>query len=131
MDEYTGPHTERIRTRQEIDLYETYTQLDNPERLMEKEYHFDEGLGESLADHTSELKKNFPGMKVETRRDRDGFAIVKTSFAPEYKYNLDEILNFDSDKSEQHNMQTIEEILNSFIPEGAQQRLEEMSSEEF
>lgn len=112
-------------------MYETYTQLDNPERLMEKEYHFDEGLGESLADHTSELKKNFPGMKVETRRDRDGFAIVKTSFAPEYKYNLDEILNFDSDKSEQHNMQTIEEILNSFIPEGAQQRLEEMSSEEF
>jgi hypothetical protein len=27
-------------------------------------------------------------MKVEVRRDRDGFAIVKTTFAPEYKYDL-------------------------------------------
>lgn len=37
----------------------------------------------------------YPGINVYTRRDRDGFAIVKTTFKPEYKYNLDELENFD------------------------------------
>jgi len=57
--------------------------------LLEKEYYFDESLGESLADHTAELKKRYPAITVQTRRDRDGFAIVKTIYATEYKYNLD------------------------------------------
>lgn len=62
---------------------------ENPERLLEKEYYFDEGLGQSLQEHTAELKKNFPEMKVEVRRDRDGFAIVKSSYSPEFKYPID------------------------------------------
>jgi len=44
---------------------------------MEREYYFDEGLGQSLQEHVNELKKNFPDIKLQTRRDRDGFAIVK------------------------------------------------------
>lgn len=54
--------------------------LSNPERILEKEYHFDETLGESLDDHCETLKKQYPGVTVQTRRDRDGFAIVKTLF---------------------------------------------------
>jgi len=38
-------------------------------------------------------------MKVQVRRDRDGFAIVKTSFEQEFKYNLDDIMNFDPKKN--------------------------------
>jgi hypothetical protein len=36
-----------------------------------------------------------PDMEVYTRRDRDGFAIVKTMMKPKYKYDLDKILNTD------------------------------------
>jgi len=61
--------------------------------VLEKEYYFDEGLGQSLQEHTAELKKSMPQMKVEVRRDRDGFAIVKTTFSPELKYPID--TNFD------------------------------------
>ena len=63
------------------------------ETLNEREYYFDEGLGESLNDHTSNLKKQFEGIDIQTRRDRDGLALVKLSFTPKFKYNLDEILN--------------------------------------
>lgn len=62
---------------------------DNPESFFEKEYYFDETLGESLNDHAQALKEKYPGITVQTRRDRDGFALIKTIFAPEYKYNLD------------------------------------------
>lgn len=64
---------------------------DAPERMQEKEYYFDDGLGQTLQEHTAHLRKSFPDMKVETRRDRDGFTIVKTTFAPEYKYKLEDI----------------------------------------
>jgi len=69
--------------------------MDNPERLLEKEYYFDERLGLSLDEHVADLKQKFPGVKVQTRRDRDGFAIVKTMYEPEYKYNLAKFENWD------------------------------------
>lgn len=69
-----------------------------PATLFEREYYFDEGLGESLNDHVAKLKKESEGAAtVETRRDRDGFAIVKLSFAPKFKYNLDELLQLEPD----------------------------------
>jgi len=74
--------------------------MDSPERIFEKEYHFDEGLGQSLNEHIADVKQKFPEMMVETRRDRDGFAIVKTSYKREFKYNLDQILDFDHEKEE-------------------------------
>jgi len=73
--------------------------MDTPERLLEKEYYFDERLGQSLDEHTEELKTKYPGMQVLTRRDRDGFAIVKTTFEPEYKYKLEDIESWDSEES--------------------------------
>ncbi len=37
---------------------------DNPERLLEKEYYFDETLGQSLDAHAAELKAKYPGVTV-------------------------------------------------------------------
>ena len=50
-------------------------------------------------------------MKVETRRDRDGFAIVKTSFKQEFKYDLDEILAYDPVKIKEKEMANLELLL--------------------
>lgn len=38
--------------------------LRNSDSIMEREYYFDEGLGESLNDHTQKLKKDHPGIIV-------------------------------------------------------------------
>ena len=42
---------------------------------------------------------------MQTRRDRDGLPIIKTTFEPEYKYKLDEIENWDGDESRQNLLQ--------------------------
>ena len=57
--------------------------------IEEREYYFDEGMGQTLEEHIKEIKSNMEGVKVETRRDRDGFLIIKTKIVKEYKYNLD------------------------------------------
>lgn len=61
----------------------------------EKEYYFDESVGVSLTAHVHQLKERYPQAQVQTRRDRDGFPIVKVSFKPEFKYDLDTILAYD------------------------------------
>jgi len=61
--------------RKMLELFQT---IQNPEKLYEKEYYFDEGLGQSLKDHVDELKTTFPDLSILVRRDRDGYAIVKT-----------------------------------------------------
>lgn len=63
--------------------------------MHEKEYHFDEGVGVSLDQHVESLKDQYPKATVQTRRDRDGFAIIKLSFKPEYKYDIDQIMSLD------------------------------------
>lgn len=71
--------------------------FETPEQLFEREYHFDETLGQSLAEHVAELKQKLPGARIFTRRDRDGFAVVKTTFEPEFKYNLDVIESWEQE----------------------------------
>jgi len=90
--------------------------IDTPDKLFDKEYHFDEGMGQSLNEHVAELKENHPDMKVATRRDRDGFAIVKTTYKREFKYDLNEILNFDAEKETEHAMTTLELVLSHILP---------------
>ena len=48
-------------------------------------------------------------MKVEVRRDRDGFAIVKSSFSPELKYPID--LSLDATQAEANQKKSVEMIL--------------------
>ena len=84
--------------------------------LTEKEYHFDEGVGVSLDEHVKKLKATYPTAKVQTRRDRDGFAIVKISFKPEYKYNLDDILEADAETIQTRQAETLEAVLQAILP---------------
>jgi hypothetical protein len=58
-------------------------------------------LGQTLNEHTAELKEKFPDVKVFTKRDRDGYAIVKLSYKKDYKYKLDELESMDPE----HQMQ--------------------------
>lgn len=84
--------------------------IEHPESLLEKEYYFDETLGQSLKDHIDQIKQDFPGMKVQTRRDRDGFAIIKTSYKQEYKYNMEEILSADLEENRRVLLETFERL---------------------
>ena len=91
----------------------------SPDMLREKEYHFDEGVGVSLADHVETLKSRYPQARVQTRRDRDGFAIVKISHEPEYKYNLEAMLDLaDPSYLKRFQAETLELILKAGLPEG-------------
>lgn len=91
--------------------------LRNSEALLEREYYFDEGLGQSLNEHIHDLKARFPGVKLETRRDRDGYALVRLSFKPKFKYNLDDIINTDAEEMKRIQMETQEAILTELMPD--------------
>jgi len=71
------------------------------ENMMEREYYFDEGLGQSLNEHTKQLHDQFPSMNIDTRRDRDGLPIVKLTLKYQFKYDIDEIMNVDPEKMKQ------------------------------
>ena len=96
------PHIndQRIFFRHLDETMQLMKTLEAQDKLYEKEYYFDEGLGESLMEHIEKIKNDFPNVEVQTRRDRDGFAIVKTLHKPQYKYNLNRILNFNPDEAE-------------------------------
>lgn len=120
-DYYKKQPTTKERRRQQqdrLDALEFYKTMDNPGRLYEKEYHFDETLGQSLQDHVEELKKTFPDLKVQTRRDRDGFAIVKTLYKPNYKYDLDLITKVDGSEMKKIANECQEAMLELLFPEG-------------
>jgi hypothetical protein len=51
-----------------------------------------------VKEHVEHLKKEFPDLQVEVRRDRDGYAIVKTQYKPTFKYSLDELDEVDPDQ---------------------------------
>ena len=62
--------------------------LDNPERLLEKEYYFDESLGESLNEHCEKLKAQY------------GFAIIKTLYDNAYKYDIARMETWDPEEAQ-------------------------------
>jgi len=97
-----------------------YEEMDNPESLLEKEYHFDETCGVSLDDHITSLKSQFPNGRIETRRDRDGFAVIKVSHKQEFKYNLDRIVNYDFDVEKVKEAETNEILLKHVLPKDLQ-----------
>ena len=88
-----------------------FKNIQNPETVFDKEYYFDEGLGESLKDHVEDIKSRFPHVNVLVRRDRDGYPIVKTQYKPQYKYNLADIEKFNADET----MTTIKESLDDIL----------------
>jgi len=101
--------------------------MDSPENLLEKEYHFDEGLGQTLDEHVEELKQRFPGVTVQTRRDRDGFAIIKTMHKREYKYDLDQMEAFDAQAELEKINESIEVVLGKLMPGSPQEIIDSVS----
>lgn len=77
----------------------------------EREYYFDEGLGQSLADHVQSLQSTLKHAEVSTRRDGDGLPIVKITTKRNFKYSLDDFLNIDQDQIEKISKETQESIL--------------------
>ena len=69
-------------------------------RMEEREYYFDEGLGQTLTDHVKELQAQMNHGEVTTRRDGDGLAIVKVSYKPNHTYDIDRILSVDPEEME-------------------------------
>ena len=57
----------------------------------EEEYFFDESVGVSLEDHIADLKRT-PGLKVETRTDREGLVKIRKSMTDHFSINLDRFL---------------------------------------
>ena len=92
-----------------------YDKIQHPEKMFEKEYIFDEGLGQSLKEHVESIKTNFPSIEVQVRRDRDGYPVVKTLYKPQYKYNLDEISNFNPDESMTKAKESIDDLLKTLL----------------
>lgn len=103
--------------------------INTMDTMNEREYYFDEGLGESLNEHTQSLKKQFEGVDVQTRRDRDGLALVKLSFTPKFKYNLDEILNQDPQELKRIERENHEAMLGAFYPSDPKELLENFKNE--
>lgn len=65
-------------------------------------------------------------MKVQARRDRDGFAIIKTLYDSTYKYDIDKLETFDPTQAKQEQDQTMEAIFKNFLPD-EQQVIDEVS----
>lgn len=49
------------------------------------------------------------------RRDRDGYPIVKTQYKPQYKYNLEDIENFDAEKEQTLMKETLDDVLKTVM----------------
>jgi len=117
----------REERKRELELIELRTS----ESVQEREYYFDEGLGQSLNEHTVELRKQYPNIKIQTRRDRDGFPVVKVSMKKEYKYKLEEILETDPQELKTLWQETQEAALGVFMPEDPKEFVEQAASGQY
>ena len=108
IDEYKG-------LRDFHEMKNLFTKLQSPSKIYDKEYYFDEGLGQNLKEHVEDLKTRFPELTILVRRDRDGYPIVKTQYIPKYKYNLDRISNFDHDAEMTIVKESLDDILKTML----------------
>mmetsp|Transcript_24320 Transcript_24320/g.37600 ORF Transcript_24320/g.37600 Transcript_24320/m.37600 type:complete len:122 (+) Transcript_24320:5203-5568(+) len=100
------------------------------ESRQEREYYFDEGLGQSLKQHIAELKKDFPTMKIQTRRDRDGLPIVKLISKPVFKYDMDYVANLTVDDFQRIQNESNEAIMNVFMPSDKKKFIQAVAKEQ-
>lgn len=115
MDDKKKHNTEMIQAR-------------NSSQILEREYYFDETLGQSLAEHTNELASQYPNVSIETRRDNDGFPIVKLSMKRQYKYNIDQIFDSDVNWLKQTEQETVEALLAVFMPQDPKEFVDQAAS---
>lgn len=112
LQESRREHDQELRARRETEAFMNALNNDEAGKKMrlEKEYYFDEGLGESLKDHVDDLKSRFPELEVQVRRDREGYPIIKTSFSPVYKFDIEKTLQFDPDVAMKNIKESVEDI---------------------
>ena len=65
------------------------------DQIIEREYYFDEALGTSLNDHIADVKKQFPSVNVQVRRDKDNFPIIRLQIKPHFKYDMETFFKID------------------------------------
>lgn len=111
------PSKFHVAKRESLKAFDELKELRNSSQITEREYYFDEGLGQSLNDHIAELKQQFPNVALQTRRDRDGMAIVKMSLKQKFKYNLDEIMSTDPHQLKKLQLETQEAVAEVMMPQ--------------
>jgi hypothetical protein len=63
--EETPTLAEEVKNRRKfMEMYNLVKNMQHPDKLYEKEYYFDEGLGMSLNEHIEKVKKDFPDLEV-------------------------------------------------------------------
>lgn len=82
----------------------------NNKLLYNKEYIFDEGLGESVDQHVKKIKESFPNLEVTVRRDRDGYPVIKTHYQKKYKYDINELEKFNPEEYSKGIKETVESV---------------------
>lgn len=115
----TDLHKKYQNERKIRQAIEHFKQTSHPKKIYEKEYYFDEGLGETLEDHIKNITSNYPEIQVTSRKDAEGFTIVRTQYKPKFKYDLDKVLNFDADTERAKIKESMEDLLQEFLPIGA------------
>lgn len=68
-------------------------------------------------------------MRVQARRDRDGFAIIKTLYDSSYKYDIDRLEAWNPEQANVEMNQTIEAILQAVLPADSQQIIDDVTSQ--
>ncbi len=105
------------------EILHLFKQIRNTQSLYEKEYYFDENLGQSVQEHIEELKEKMPQLDVSVRRDKDGFAIIKTLWAPKFKYSLDEIEKYDPTAEQKKIKETLDTVLKISLDNGSEKAI--------
>ena len=63
-EKYPTRSSFQIAQREALKALDGLLSARNSKTLFEREYYFDEGLGQSLNEHTKELKRNLPGARI-------------------------------------------------------------------
>ena len=82
------PSTQAIKDK----LIESFKAITQGEQV--REYYFDEEQGVTLEEHIKAAQKLNPNARFETYVDNDGFTVVKKRVEKQYKYKLDDLLNY-------------------------------------
>jgi hypothetical protein len=64
-----------------------------------------------LREHITQLQGQLKHSEIETRRDGDNLAIVKISYKPNFKYNLDKIMATDPEEINRISKETTEALM--------------------
>lgn len=77
--------------------------------LYEDEYYFNPESHESIEEHLAKLSK-LPNLKITITKDQKGRFLIKRQYKQNYKYDLDEILEFDIQKEKENLKNSVEDL---------------------